>query len=566
MARKASKQAQPAKDYLATARRYAREVVSGAVIGCELLRKRCQQFLDELARDDEGWDFRFDAAKASHACTFIECLPIPDSAEDARFTLQPWQVFIVANLFGWVHASTGLRRFTQAHIWIAAGNGKSALASAIGLYMAFGVGQRASEVACVAYSKKQAEVVFDTAKQMMQFRPDFAEWLGLEINAHTIVQERTGSKFEPRSSEAKTLAGMRPYCAIVDELHVVDQAVYSFLTNRLAKRDQTLLLTISTAGYDTNTIGGTIFEESKAVIEGTIDSPEVFAVIFQAESENLLDESEWAKAHPNLGVTVRNNILRSKAKEAMDFSQLRVSFITEQLNRWASSREAWLKMEKWDECAAPSLRLADFAGRKAFIGLDMSQRNDITAKAYVFADADGQGRRTYTAFFKCYLPEAAIAARNASYSGWVHDGHIASMEGEVIDFAVVEDELLEDLQTFPGSEVCYDPAFMTQMAQSIQNEAGPEAAIEVRPTRENFNPAMKELEAAVLEGRLRHDGNPAVRWQMGNVTVKPNAAGVIYPAKPHSNAKIDAAYALFSGLVRAQRADLQDSPLIFKWL
>jgi phage terminase large subunit-like protein len=538
------------RDHAAIAIRYAREVCDGTLPSGRLLKLRCQAFLDELERD---WEFMFDADRANRACRFIELLPVPDGKEDQRVKLRPWQSFITANIFGWVHRDTDLRRFTQAHVWVAAGNGKSFMGSAIGLYMAFGEGQRAAEVACAAASKKQAEIVFDSAKQMMQFDPRLCDLLGVEVWAHALVQQKTGSKFEPRSSEAKTLAGMRPYCVIVDELHVVDKEVYAFLTNRLAKRDQTLLLTISTAGYDAEGVGHTIFELSRRSIENPAEKPWVFSIIYQAESEeDLTDEDEWAKAHPNLDVTVRRNIVRSKALEAVDHSSLRVNFVTEQLNRWASSREAWLNMERWEACSDPGLRLEDFKGRQAFIGLDMSQRNDVTGKAYVFVDTDAEGRRSYRVFTRSYLPEAAVG-RNPRYGGWVQDGHLMETEGEVIDFARVEAELVDDLRDFPGSEVCYDPQFMVQMAQNLT--ARGHVAIEVRPTRDNFNPAMKELEAAVLEGRLHHDGNPCTAWQMGNVTVRPNAAGVIYPAKQSGTQKIDVAYAIFTALHRAMRSE-----------
>lgn len=550
------------KDYPAIAVSYAEDVISGKVISGRLLRLRCQTFLDELRRTD--WSFRFDPERATKACKFIECLPVPDSQkDDEQVILRPWQVFIIANIFGWVDTETGFRRFTQAHIWVGAGNGKSFLGSAIGLYMAFGEGQRASEVVCAAYAKKQAEIVFDTAKQMMQFHPKFAEFLGVEVNAHCLVQSSTGSKFEPRSSEAKTLAGMRPYCAIIDELHVVNQEVYAFITNRLAKRDQSLLLTISTAGYDISSLGFTIFEESRKVIEGSLDAPAVFAVIYQAESENVLDENEWAKAHPNLDVTVRRGIVRTKAQEAANFSTLRYQFITEQLNRWVNARETWLSADRWNERADTSLRLEQFKGKPALIGLDLAPgRSDMTAKAYVFVTEYGP-QRSYAVFFKLYLPQDTVDTKPERYGAWVQDGLLTVHPGATIDFGTIENELLQDLKDFSGSEVCYDPAFATQIAQDLEKLGF--QPVETGQGTKELNLAMHEVEEVVKSGRLRHDGNAAASWQVANVTVKPNAGGMIRPDKSHPDNKIDAASALFTAMRRAMVAE-PPAPARIRWM
>jgi len=543
------------KDYPAIARRYAEDVVAGRITAGKLLVLRCGSFLEELGRED--WEYRFDPGLGSRACKWIECLPVPDGKVDQLVRLQPWQVFVVTNIFGWVHRDTGLRRFTQAHVWIAAGNGKSFLGSAIGLYMAFGEGARAAEVACAAYSKKQAEIVFDTAKQMMVFRQEFAEFLGVEVNAHSLVQPGTGSKLEPRSSEAKTLAGMRPYCVIVDELHVVNQEVYSFLTNRLAKRDQTLLLTISTAGYDTNSVGFTIFEESRKVIEGSISAPDVFAIIYQADRDDIGDEIEWAKAHPNLDVTVRRNILRSKAREALNFSRLRSQFITEQLNRWVAAGNAWIDMELWDAGSDQNLDLSQFRGRECFVGIDLASVSDICSLAIVFPERREDGFH-YTAFWRNYLPENTVT-RFASYSGWVHDGHLVATPGNATDYAFLREEVLRLARDHDVTMVSIDEWNATHIAQELQAELGGDRVMTMSMATRNLNAPMKAMEGAVLGGRFHHAGDPAVRWMVGNVQVRPDALGNIRPLKLDDRSqKNDAALALIIALNQAIGAEEPD--------
>jgi phage terminase large subunit-like protein len=63
---------------------------------------------------------------------------------------------------------------------------------------------------------------------------------------------------------------------------------------------------------------------------------------------------------------------------------------------------------------------------------------------------------------------------------------------------------------------------------------------------------MKELEAAIYDGRFHHDGNPILTWCMSNVLTRETPAGnYTMPDKPKPESKIDAAMALFIAMTRA---------------
>jgi phage terminase large subunit-like protein len=73
----------------------------------------------------------------------------------------------------------------------------------------------------------------------------------------------------------------------------------------------------------------------------------------------------------------------------------------------------------------------------------------------------------------------------------------------------------------------------------------------MRPTVLNFSEPMKQLEALVLQGKLRHDANPAMDWMMSNVVCHRDAKDNIYPRKERNEAKIDGPVAAIMGLGRA---------------
>ena len=92
----------------------------------------CQHHLDGLARSAElDFEYRFDARKAVRIIRFFsglqltKGLPVPGRP----FVPEPWQQFLLASLFGWVHKQTGLRRFRHGHILVPRKNGTKPRAS-----------------------------------------------------------------------------------------------------------------------------------------------------------------------------------------------------------------------------------------------------------------------------------------------------------------------------------------------------------------------------------------------------------------------------------------------------
>lgn len=554
---------QPKKaDFKKPVLKYVKDVQNNKIPACKPLKQAVERWERDLVRKD--WEWKFDWDRANRVCQFLTFLPYIDGPKAKEpMVWEPWQLWFAAQLFGWVNKKTGIRRFNRAHLWVAKGAGKTLLGAALALYATFADGEMSAEGFTFASTREQAKLLWQSAKSMMLFAPKLREKMGVEVGQYAIVQESTNSSFKALAAEANAQHGLRPQILCIDELHVVDKELWDVLEQGLTKRVQPILLTTSTAGYDPTSIGFIVFSYCQTILEGKVKADNVLVLTYQSDTDDVAVWDEVVKAHPNLGVSVQEKTLKQLQKKAIDLPTERNNFLTLSMNRWVASRQAWLKMEKWDGCYDPTLKFEDFAGRKAFIGLDMSQRNDLTAKAYVFVDSDNQGRRTYSCFFKCYLPEGSVGQHSA-YAAWSQEGHLVLTDGDTIDFAQVEDEIIQDVQSLPQSEVDYDPAFMTQMSQNLMAEGI--QVVEVRPTRLNFSPAMKEVEAAVYEGRLRHDGNPAVSWQVGNVTVKPDAAATIYPAKVNGGQKIDAAFALFTAISRAMLEDVGSGGFVFKFV
>jgi phage terminase large subunit-like protein len=225
------------------------------------------------------------------------------------------------------------------------------------------------------------------------------------------------------------------------------------------------------------------------------------------------------------------------------------NFKTKHLNEWVNADTAWMDMRAWEACADPSLDAEQFADEPAWIALDLASKVDIAAKMSLFT-RDVEGKQHFYVFGQYYLPRDTVdRGENSQYQGWESMGLLSVTDGAVIDFQVIEDDLLADCSRFEVREVPYDPFQATQLATRMMAQAVP--MVEMRPTVLNFSEPMKQLEALVLQGRLHHDGNPVLTWMMSNVVAHMDAKDNIYPRKERPENKIDGVVALIMALGRA---------------
>ena len=137
----------PDRGFVRRAAAYARRVAAREEVAGELERRACARFLRDLERQQtDGFPWVMSTAHAGRACRFIELLRhikgkwarptiVDGQLVHPQIVLEYWQVFVVVNLFGWVHPQTLLRRFRKAYLEVARKNAKSALAAAILLYV-----------------------------------------------------------------------------------------------------------------------------------------------------------------------------------------------------------------------------------------------------------------------------------------------------------------------------------------------------------------------------------------------------------------------------------------------
>lgn len=504
---------------------YARRVLNGKQPACIQVKQAAQRFIDDFERTD----IRFAEDRVDSVCDFVENL-VHVKAEWAGtpIKLEPFQVFLLANIFGWLDVATGYRRFRQAFILLPRKNGKSLLAAAIALYMIFMTGEQGAEGYSGATSLDQANEVFGPAKKMVEMTPGLAEALDIETAARSIYSPSSGSSFRPVI--AKTKDGSSPYLAICDELHqaIDDTQINAFRTG-MGSRREPLLLIISTAGENTAGVCRTEQLNAEAVLAGRKKNDRLFALIYTIDSDDdWRHVASWKKANPNWGVSVNAEYLRDQLADARQSPAKQAAMRTKHLNEWVAGAHGWLSPLLWSSAADRALRLEDFHGRKAFVACDLSTKQDLTAVALVIPD----GARTVVFPFP-FVPAGALTeSSNApAYREWIEGGHLRDTPGTASSFDEVATLLADLHRDFLIDKVIFDPWQGEMMRQTV---AGWGLATEIWPAYAPslWTSTLDDFEADLKNGKIAHPGNAVMDWCAGNVAIHSKGGVSRTPVKP----------------------------------
>lgn len=544
---------------------YARRVVAGEVLACRLIVLACERFLRDLDREEaetEEFPYRFDEDLAARVVGFFGKLRHSKGKWRGKaLRLEPWQQFIEANLFGWVHRETGHRRFSRAYEEIPRKNGKSTRLSGRGLYLFFADGEGAPEVYAAATSKDQAKIVFNEAKRMVEACRGLAARVTVYQNALSIPNR--DATFQPLTKESEKLQGLNVHGAIIDEYHVhPTDELFEVLRTASGARDQPLLSIITTAGARTDSVCYDERTYAVKILEGVVENDAYFAYIAAAEpTDPWEEESTWIKCNPNWGVSVIPDRLRKEFREAQDSPSKQSGFKRYYLNIWSQQKTAWLNMQRWERCSAGPIDPDDFAGCECWGGLDLARTKDMSSLAWVFRVED-----RFAVLWRFWLPEAEIEERirrdRIHFDAWARDGWLTSTPGDVTDYREIEASIVQDAERFKVRELAYDPHFATDLAQRLQDDHGVQM-VNVRQNPQMLNLPSQEFERLVISGKLDHGNNPVATWQAGNVVkLESKFSGLIRPGKLSEAASIDGIVAVIMALGRAVPAQ-DDQPSVY---
>ena len=531
-------------------------------------------------------EFWFDEQAAYRAEAFFDEVLINVKGEWAGdpFILEPWQRKIIRDVFGWMRLD-GSRRYRTIYIEIPRKNGKSSLAAGVALYLLFADREPGAEVYSAAADKEQAAIVFDLASEMVEGAPALDSQA--EIYKRSIVVSDLSASYKVLSADAYTKHGLNASGVVIDELHAQpNRDLVDVLVTSTGARRQPMILLLTTAGVEPESICGEFHDYAISVIEGVIEDPSFYGVIYSADRRPIgasvpaagelrpaagkqdpeaedpeaedpeagidwLDESVWFRANPNLGISVKLEYLRGEARKAANVPAYQNTFKRLHLNIWTEQVTRWLSLELWAGCRK-QIEPGRFHGAACYGGLDLSSTQDLASLVLVFpSERDEPERFAVLPYFWIPAENAAERARNdrVPYDAWIRDGLIKTTEGNAIDYEFIIRDIEALTLEFDIKQIAFDRWGAFQVSSRLEG-----MGLEVVGFGQGFkdmSPPTRELIRLIKNKTLDQPDHAILNWNAANMVVSTDAAGNVKPNKEKSRQRIDGMVALIMGLARA---------------
>ena len=534
------------RDFVAVADGYVADVLGGRIVAGQWLRKAAERFVRMRQRASDGGPFTFSSTHALDVCGFVERLPhVEGRWRSDTIRLEAWQAFILVACYGFRRLD-GRRLVTTVYFEVARKSAKSTLVAAAGLFHLAREQEPGAQVICGATTGNQARIVFGIMQRMVR-RSAWLREQGLVAYANAVTLERLGALAKPINSKSSTQDGLNPSFISLDESHAQTFALHDVLVSAMGARTDGMTWMPTTAGHDLTSVGYALRQTAAKILDGVVASDHTFCALFELdESDDWRDESTWIKAAPMIGLTPSLDYVRRYRDDAIATPGMEGEFQTKVCNRWLHAARGWLSMTAWARCADPSLTIETFRGCRAWLGVDLAERDDIAALAAV---VEHEG--LVMAFVKGYLPGDVVTERSRAvpeYRAWVRSGELVTTDGNLTDYGVIEADIRAWCEHFDVQAIALERFGALNMASNL-TASGLPAVIETKNAKTFTTPA-KELEARVKAGRFRHTGSSLLTWQASNVCVERRRDGSLLPTKerPESPNKIDAIDAILLAL------------------
>lgn len=514
---------------------YAEQAVNGEIIVGTYIKQACQRFLDWFERED----IEFNEKKVDKVVNFINKLKHFQGKHNGKpFILSDWQVWIVANIFGWYYKGTKKRVIRNVFIECARKQGKTALLAAISLYCLLADGENGAEIDCVANSRQQARILFDLCGGFAQGMDTKQKYVKLFRNQ--VKFPITKSILQVLSSDSTRLDGFNSSLFVEDELHAAkDSKLYDVLKSSQGMRENPLAICITSAGFDKFGFCYQMRTVCTEILSGVKEDDSQFAAIYGIdEDDDWTDEKNWIKANPNLNITVSMDYLREQVKQAKNNTTLEVSTRTKNLGQWVSAQDIWISNETLLN-STDDVVIDD----RCYVGVDLAAVSDFTAVSYMQV-------KNGIYYFKTdyYLPQTALFDNsNATiYRKWKRAGLLKITDGNVTDYDYILTDILKTNKKAFIVKVAYDAYNATQWAINATEKGLP-----LEPFSQglwHFNQATKEFERLIKQGKVVIDDNEITRWCFSNVILKVDHAENVKPTKATNQQKIDGVIAMLQAL------------------
>ena len=446
------------KKFQGVAVKYAKDVLSGAVIAGREIVDACSRFLADMERED----IELRSHDPDLAINIMQTTLVHAQGEDLDgkpllgrpFILEPWQIFCIYNLLGFYYTGTNERRYKEGFIEVPRKNGKTSFVA--GLAWAVAIMQRRSGSVCyvVAAALKQTlqafhfltfSIKYNKLDDQFEIRDNSFEH-SIKYTFHKPDGTPDGSiEIIAMPTNPDSQDSFNCNFAIADEVAAYKKpAQYNRFKEAQSAYTNKLMIGITTAGDNVNSFGYNRQEYAIKVSAGTVKDDAFFAFVARADKDengnvDYTDPIQHQKANPSYGVTKRPADLLNAAIQAQNDPQQRKDFLSRELDIYTTAVRAYFDLDEFKRSDAKYDWTIDDLARLPvdwYGGADLSKLHDLTA-ACLF----GNYRGVDIAITHCWFPVVAAAKKaeedGIPLFGWQEDGWLTMCNSPTVNHAEI---------------------------------------------------------------------------------------------------------------------------------
>lgn len=359
----------------------------------------------------------------------------------------------------------------------------------------------------------------------------------------------TGSILEIRPMAINKLQGLRPKIATVDEWLSGDirEDVIGAIEQGASKLDDYLIVAISSEGTVRNGSGDTVKMELAKILKGEYYAPHVSIWHYRLdEIDEVADPAMWAKAQPNIGITVSYETYQQDVERAEQAPASRNDILAK---RFGIPMEGYTYFFTYEE-TLPHRTRGGFWKLPCAMGADLSQGDDFCAFTFMFPLSTGQfGIKT-----RSYITDITMrklpGAMRAKYEDFLKEGSLHVLEGTVLDMMEVYDDLDKFIEESEYDVRClgFDPYNAKEFVQRWEVENGPYGIVKVIQGAKTESVPLGELKK-MSEDRLLIFDQELMSFAMGNAIILEDTNGNRKLLKMRQEQKIDNVAAMMDAWV-----------------
>lgn len=444
-------------------------------------------------------------------------------------------------------------------------NGKTAtLAAIVLLHLCGPEAKTNSQIYSAAQSREQASILFKLAAKMIRMSPDLASYIKIRDATKDLACFELGTTYRALSSDAPTAHGLSPALVVHDELGQVRgprSELYEALETATGAQQEPLSIVISTQAPTDGDLLSVLLDDAKLGAD-----PTVKAVIYSAPNDAPAFELETIRAcNPHFDLFMNADAVMKMARDASRMPSAEAAFRNLVLNQRINPTTSAISRDVFEKCAGqpdPSVLGTD----KAYVGLDLSSRLDLTALVMCAQDISGVWHVRCDFFAPTYGLEERSRRDRVPYDVWAKQGFLTLTPGETVDYAYVAHRLCEINDECNLTEIAFDRWKIQALKRELNELERELPLVEFGQGFKDMSPAFDAVESLFVAGKIRHGGNPILRMCWANAVVTKDPAGNRKLDKSKAAGRIDGAVAMTMAIGRGTVAFQQLSNPDVLWI